>query len=409
MNLIDTNILLDSPEILEQEGCAISTRVIDELDGLKNSENRKTAFKARRASSFILKRAPRILFIDKVNLKLSVDDNLVKIAKKQGFTIVTNDTNLQIKCSYNGVCWMKYKGVDRAYSGVTYHYLWLDDNGYNPELEEIMKTMKPPFEMSENEFLIVKNLNSKIEVRRGIEDEVDYEVVVSLQYKGGKLVFLNEKLQVRNSRNKIRPRNVEQTCLFNLLNNKEVTIVSATGNFGTGKSFLLINYALEQLEREEIGKIIYVPNNSFNENSREIGILPGALLEKEIIHMGTLVDIVGNMRTETMVEREQIEVIPISIMRGRSFTDSIIIVNEAQNLTEDHVKLLVARCGEGTRIFFDGDVKQSDSDVFRNRNGLRLLSNLHKSEHFGKIFGTVKLQDIERGITAQASAYLDNL
>lgn len=119
-------------------------------------------------------------------------------------------------------------------------------------------------------------------------------------------------------------------------------------------------------------------------------------------------DIVGPIIVEEMVKQEKIEVAPISTMRGRNFTNSIIIVNEAQNLTEDHVKLLIARCGEGTRIFFDGDIKQADSHIFRNKNGLRLLQKLKDSPIFGKIFGTVKLITIERSLTAQASAYLDD-
>ena len=125
--------------------------------------------------------------------------------------------------------------------------------------------------------------------------------------------------------------------------------------------------------------------------------------------MGTLTDLIGIAQVEQMVSEERVEVAPISTMRGRSFTNCLIIVNEAQNLTEEHIKLLVARCGEGTRILFDGDIKQTDSYVFENKNGLKLLTRLKDSETFGKIFGTVKLKEIERSLTAQASAYLDNL
>lgn len=124
--------------------------------------------------------------------------------------------------------------------------------------------------------------------------------------------------------------------------------------------------------------------------------------------MGTLMDIVGPIIVEEMVREEKIEIAPISTMRGRNFTNSIIIVNEAQNLTEDHVKLLIARCGEGTRIFFDGDIKQADNHVFRNKNGLKIIPKLKDSPIFGKIFGAVKLTSIERSLTAQASAYLDD-
>lgn len=96
-------------------------------------------------------------------------------------------------------------------------------------------------------------------------------------------------------------------------------------------------------------------------------------------------------------------------IRGRSFQNSIILVNEAQNLTEDHIKLLIGRCGEGTRIFFDGDIKQADSQLFRNKNGLKLLLSLRKSEKYSKLFATVKLQLTERSQTAQCVDYLDDL
>ena len=96
-------------------------------------------------------------------------------------------------------------------------------------------------------------------------------------------------------------------------------------------------------------------------------------------------------------------------MRGRNFKNCIILVNEAQNLTEEHIKLLVGRCAEGSRIFFDGDIKQVDSYVFKNKNGLKLLLNLADSEKFSKIFGVVTLNTIERSLVAQASDYLDNI
>ena len=101
--------------------------------------------------------------------------------------------------------------------------------------------------------------------------------------------------------------------------------------------------------------------------------------------------------------------LPLSVIRGRSFENSIILVNEAQNLTNEHIKLLIARCGEGSRIFFDGDIKQADQRIFKEKNGLELLLKLANSEKYADIFGTVRLESIERSKTAQASEYLDNL
>lgn len=177
----------------------------------------------------------------------------------------------------------------------------------------------------------------------------------------------------------------------------------------TRKSFILNNFALQELEKGNIDKIVYVPNNAFTENTMDLGALPGELLDKISGQIGPLVDLVGIDQIQRMMQLEQLEIVPMGFIRGRSFQKSIIIVNEAQNLTEDHIKLLIARCGEGTRIFFDGDFKQADSSIFRNKNGLKLLLRLKDSPEFSKIFSTVKLVKTERSQTARAAEFLDNI
>jgi PhoH-like ATPase len=109
------------------------------------------------------------------------------------------------------------------------------------------------------------------------------------------------------------------------------------------------------------------------------------------------------------IREEKLEIVPMAYIRGRNFTNSIVIVSEAENLTEEHIKLLVGRCGEGTRIFFDGDIHQADSAIFKDRNGLQLLLELHKSPELSRIFSTVQLVTIERSIVAAAADYLDKI
>ncbi len=133
------------------------------------------------------------------------------------------------------------------------------------------------------------------------------------------------------------------------------------------------------------------------------------LIDKISGQIGPLIDLVGIDRIQDMINNNQLEVVPMGYIRGRSFNDSIVIINEAQNLTDDHIKLLVGRCGEGTRIFFDGDIKQTDSQTFKNKNGLKLLLNLRKSKIYAPIFATIKLVETERSKTAQAAQYLDDI
>jgi PhoH-like ATPase len=406
MKVIDTNILLHNPNILEEiEDAVITIRVIEEIDGLKKNNNPEVAYQARRASYAILSNDNKITYCKERKDKLSVDDELVYFAKKHKWELITNDLNLQIKCRFNKVKCSGYSKVKDNYTGVIYLPLDFDDAGYNKVLEDMLNTKTPPQEMYENQFLIIQDKSKEVTDSYGQKHK---QVVMSFICKNGKLEIVDNQFIKNKFVNTIKPRNAEQECLIKLLKDRNISIVLAAGTFGVGKSYLLINYALQELEKGNINKIIYVPNNSFNENTREIGALPGDLFDKESIHMGTLMDIVGPIVVEEMVNEEKIEVAPISTMRGRSFANCIIIVNEAQNLTEDHVKLLIARCGDGTRIFFDGDIKQADSHVFRNKNGLKLLSKLKNSPIFSKIFGTVRLVNIERSLTAQASAYLDD-
>jgi PhoH-like ATPase len=80
------------------------------------------------------------------------------------------------------------------------------------------------------------------------------------------------------------------------------------------------------------------------------------MIEKIQPLIGPLIDIVGIITVLEWIKEEKLEIVPMAYIRGRNFTDSIVIVSEAENLTEEHIKLLVGRCGEGTRIFFDGDI-----------------------------------------------------
>lgn len=399
MYLIDTNVLLTSPDVLETfEGVALSIRVIEELDNLKIKDNQETAYSARRASHAIRECKQEIKFIFDRKNKLSVDDDLVRLAKKYKYTLLTNDLNVAIKANARKVDTRTYygnKGGD--YNGVSFFGGFFPDQEF---IDEYILSLEESKEQKffENEYIVLGNI-------------AEYKEVFFGRYNKGKITKI-EDVTFSNpyTVGKVKARNAEQRCLMNLLADKDISIVYAGGNYGTGKSFLMLNYALQELEKGNISKIVYVPNNAFNENTLEIGALPGGLLEKEIIHMGTLVDIAGDqMIVEQLVSQGKIELVPISIMRGRNITNSIIIVNEAQNLTESHIKLLIGRCGDGTRLFFDGDIKQTDHFSFRNKNGLKLLLKLRFSEEYASLFGYVRLEDVERSKTASAADYLDNL
>lgn len=399
--IVDSNVLLDFPQIIQKEKrLVISTDVLWELDALKKHVNREVAFKARRAAVVISRHIEDITFDNTLETKnLAVDDKLLELTKSYAGELITNDVYLKIKAYTSGIRTSGYGGVE-DYTGTETWFIDLNDEAALAEFSAIRDSGAPPkqFVFKENQYLIIK-------------DEKEDEVLGIFVWRQGKLhqVMYHE---IKNSwirKIKPRPKNPEQVCLFDMLAHPEITIVYAGGSFGRGKSFILNNFALQELESGRINKIVYVPNNSYVANTLEVGTLPGELLAKIEGQIGPLVDLVGIDEIQRMLDNRTLEIVPMSQIRGRSFEDSIVIVNEAQNLTEDHIKLLIGRCGEGARLFLDGDYKQADSPIYRDRNGIKLALKLADSEKFAPIFGAVKLLKTERSFTAQAADYLDEL
>ena len=402
MYLVDTNILMDYPNFIKENlsNIVISEGVIGELDKLKDSIDKNKSIKARKANRELKKYWNEIKFLleEKQYSCLSVDESLIELAKKYNYTIVSNDLPVLLYCKTKNIDCMEYHQELEQYSGFTNTNIQLDENLYSEKLEEIIQTNGEELNLKTNEFLITAGKS------------VDTSIIFKKEKDNSRLIPVDTHISFANNFcGRIYPKNVEQVCLMNLLFDERITILAALGKYGTGKSFLLTNYALHALAKGKINKIVYVPNNSIVENSRELGVLPGEMTDKELSYMGPILDLIGEFQARDMINRGQIEIVPLSVIRGRSFENSIILVNEAQNLTDEHIKLLIARCGEGSRIFFDGDIKQADQRVFKEKNGLELLLKLANSEKYAEIFGTVRLESIERSKTAQASEYLDNL
>lgn len=170
----------------------------------------------------------------------------------------------------------------------------------------------------------------------------------------------------------------------------------------------MLNYALQELEKGRINKIVVVGNNSQTSDSRELGMLPGGVLEKEMVYLAGMLDIMGQFSIEEKVFKGQLEIAPMATIRGRNFENCIVYVNESQNLTESHIKLLLGRIGENSRIFFDGDVKQTDNYKFKEKNGMKLLGKVH-AELDTDIISYTKLKQIERSVVAKLADQIDEL
>lgn len=159
---------------------------------------------------------------------------------------------------------------------------------------------------------------------------------------------------------KFEPRNEEQTDLCNRIAENFFTF--ALGEAGTGKTHVAIAQAVQAYERGDIKKIILA--RPALEAGEKIGFLPGNPQEKIAPYMRPLYDeldkIIGPEKRTELMQTGEIEIVPVGFMRGRTFDDSFIIMDEAQNTTTEQMKMALTRTGMNSRVVICGDTTQVD-------------------------------------------------
>lgn len=205
--------------------------------------------------------------------------------------------------------------------------------------------------------------------------------------------------------------NDEQIALFDLLTNDSVTVKLITGIAGSGKNYCAMAYAMSEIERWDTDmdarykKLVLVRNNISVKNTQNIGALPSGINEKLLPFAMPAADILGSeFELMEMIEKERIELLHLGFARGRNFDNSIIIVDESENLTAEHVALLISRVGKNSIIMFLGDLKQVDKKVFEENSG---IERLNKRLTGNQLFGHVHLRKTERSETAALASLLE--
>lgn len=171
------------------------------------------------------------------------------------------------------------------------------------------------------------------------------------------------------------PKTDKQKELLDAL--KEYSQVFILGPAGTGKTYVTATYAADLYTTKEIDKIVITrPHVAVG---KELGFLKGDLEEKTKPWALPVLDVLekhlGKGTVETGIKNGNIEMAPLALMRGRSFDNAFIIVDETQNITTHELKMLLTRVGEGTTIVLNGDVQQSD---LKEADGLSKVIHLAK-------------------------------
>jgi PhoH-like ATPase len=282
--------------------------------------------------------------------------------------LVTKDINVRVKCDALGIkCedFNKHRIVDKQeglYSGVKRANISqaLIDKIYSQgyaSLEDI-----PVKDVYPNEFLVLKD-----------ESTGQGSAIVRYMGKEEKFRLIPE---IKSSWGLV-PRNKEQKFSLDILFDDNIKLITLVGKAGTGKTLLAASAALEQSLSSNAKYKKVVISRPVQSVGKDIGYLPGDIYDKMAPWIAPIRD---NLRylfgddkdtLDMYIESGKIEIEAITYIRGRSISDAIIIIDEAQNLTTHELKTIVTRVGENTKIILTGDVDQIDNTYLDSvSNGL---------------------------------------
>ena len=161
-------------------------------------------------------------------------------------------------------------------------------------------------------------------------------------------------------RKSIVPKNINQKKYLKFIGKNE--IVFGIGPAGTGKTYLAVAAALKELQEKNVEKIILT--RPAVEAGEALGFLPGDLQEKLLPYLRPLYDamfdMLGTEETMKLIERNVIEIAPLAYMRGRTLANAFVILDEAQNTTDEQMMMFLTRLGENSRMIITGDITQID-------------------------------------------------
>ncbi len=187
-------------------------------------------------------------------------------------------------------------------------------------------------------------------------EEVD--AALKLLAHGGGAKALD--LQVRTERKLVAPRSPNQAAYLRAIDRHD--LVFALGPAGTGKTYLAVASAVSLLRQRKVDRLIL--SRPAVEAGEKLGFLPGDLREKVDPYLRPLYDALQDMlpegKLEQRIETGLIEIAPLAYMRGRTLSNAVVILDEAQNTTPSQMKMFLTRLGENSRMVVTGDPTQTD-------------------------------------------------
>ncbi len=363
--VIDTNIFLDYPDILEKLSwhphVVVPYAVLNELD-VKKGVSGALGKNARDAIKSIKKMVLQSSVLLQGDLCGRGDDDILGCCKTADHALLTNDQALAIKVIAKGFSVVHIEIPRQDFSIGKIRRLDIEDSVLIDGLYE-------------NKDIGVNALG--VTPDKFIENE---NVVLQAGKRTALAVFRKGHLRVLADQSKlfsIKPRNAEQKFLAAALMDKSVDLVICAGVAGSGKTLLSLAAGLFQKEGGHYDKILLV--KAIEDVGNNIGFLKGDKNEKLESWCRPYYDNLDYLmrgqrpgKLEEMFEAQEIELEALTFMRGRSLLHSYCIFDELQNVEPRHLKMLVSRVGDGSKLVLLGDLEQIDNPhLSHDYNGLR--------------------------------------
>lgn len=183
-------------------------------------------------------------------------------------------------------------------------------------------------------------------------------------------------------------------------------LVLGLGPAGTGKTYLAVCKAIEALDAGAVNKIVLT--RPAVEAGESIGFLPGAMEDKLAPYLRPLMDVLNERlsprKVKALMAEQIIEIAPVAYMRGRTFTNAYVVLDEAQNCTYTQLKMVLTRLGFGSTMAITGDPHQSD--LPEGQSGLKEVAERLKNAPSAKIVKLDKRDIVRHPIVAEVLAVL---
>jgi PhoH-like ATPase len=320
---------------------------------------------------------------------LAVGRNLA--AEGRAVTVVTKDLPLRLKASIVGLDADEYRNelaTDSNWSGVTE----LDVDGgtidtlYDEHVVDLAEARDLPCNTG-----VVLHAGSQSALGRVHEDKRVHLA------RSDRALF------------EVRGRSAEQRLAIDLLSDHELGIVSLGGPAGTGKSVLALAAGLDAVLEQRTHNRVIVFRPIFPVGGQDLGYLPGSESEKMLPWGAAVADaleaIAGQEVIDEVFDRGLLEVLPLTHIRGRSLTDSFVVIDEAQNLERTVLLTALSRLGQGSRVILTHDVAQRDNLRVGRHDGIASVIESLKGH---PLFGHVTLTRAERSpVAALVTQVLD--